>query len=47
MSDVKKPATVYLPALSKFTFGSKEPQYEKDPSVQARYVIYYLINIRY
>eukprot|EP00116_Pleurobrachia_bachei_P013350 sb/3473612/ len=27
-----------LPRLSGFTFGSKEPQYELDPSVPARYV---------
>ena len=36
MCDNKKPSTVYLPPLTNFTFGSKEPQYEKDPSVSAR-----------
>ena len=36
MCDNKKPSTVYLPPLTNFNFGSKEPQYEKDPSVSAR-----------
>lgn len=37
MCDIQKPRSVYLPPLTNFTFGSKEPQYEKDPSVSARF----------
>jgi len=37
MTDLDTPPNVFLPPLNNFTFGSKEPQYEKDPSVPARY----------